>query len=220
MKYLSQNFKIISLSDFYEAKIGARNMPENVAMVTFDDGYEDNYTYAFPMLKDCGISATIFICTGFVDKEVDIAKRDSTYSGLKPLTWEQIAEMRDYGVSFGAHTHTHQMLTHIPIDKAEIEITKSKEILERHLNSRVETFAFPIGQPNTFNKCIIALLKKHGFKLACSTVWGHDNHATDRFALRRIRIDAVDTLDDFKAKIRGDWGFVRWVQILKGQKRF
>jgi hypothetical protein len=64
----------------------------------------------------------------------------------------------------------------------------------------------------------MALLKKHGFTLACSTLWGCNNSNTDIFALNRIRIDACDTFDDFKEKISGNWDFIKWIQILKGRE--
>jgi len=214
MEYLSSNFKVISLMDFYDIRMSGKELPESIVVVTFDDGYEDNYKYAFPILKKFGIRATIFVTTGFIEGIVDIAKRDKTYSGLKPLTWTQIVEMNEWGICFGAHTHTHPILTNIPLKDAEDEIVKSKEVLERKLGRTVETFAFPLGQPKTFNKAIISLLKKHSFKLACSTIWGHDNSATDLFSLHRIRIDARDTFEDFIDKVNGKWDFVRWIQAL------
>lgn len=217
MKYIASNFSTISLSDFYKMRTTKRDLSGRLAMVTFDDGYEDNYYYAFPILKEFEIQATIFVTTGFVEGDVDIAKKDRTYSGLKPLTWGQITEMKEWGVSFGAHTHTHPILTQVSLKSAEDEIIKSKDILESRLKAPVALFAFPLGQPSTINDDIIELLKKHGFKLACSTIWGLDNSVTDLFALLRIRIDAVDTFDDFKEKINGNWDFIRWIQMLKGK---
>jgi peptidoglycan/xylan/chitin deacetylase (PgdA/CDA1 family) len=215
MEYLSSNFKVISLMDLYEMRMRRKELPERIAVVTFDDGYEDNYKYAFLILKKFGIKATIFVTTGFIEGIVDIAKRDKTYSGLKPLTWAQITEMNEWGITFGSHTHTHPILTHIPFKDAEDEIVKSKEILERKLGRTVATFAFPLGQPKTFNNAIISLLKKHSFKLACSTIWGHDNSATDLFSLHRIRIDTCDTFEDFIDKVNGKWDFIRWIQSIK-----
>ena len=216
MEYLATNFKVISLSEFYEMRNTRGVLSGKLAVVTFDDGYEDNYKYAFPILKKFGIKATVFVTTGFIEGIVDIAKRDGTYSGLNPLTWTQIKEMNEWEISFGAHTHTHPILTHIQLKDAEDEIVKSKEILERKLGRTVETFAFPLGQPKAFNSDIIGHLKKNGFKLACSTIWGHDNSRTDLFLLHRIRIDACDTFEDFIDKVNGKWDFVGWIQRIRG----
>lgn len=216
MEYTASNFKVLSLHDLYEMRISKKNFPDKLAVITFDDGYEDNYEYAFPVLKNFGIKASIFLTTGFIDGEIDIAKRDRTYNELQPLKWEQILEMKDSGIiTFGSHTHTHPILTEISLEDAEKEIVQSKNILEDKLGESAELFAYPLGQPKTFNTQIIELLKKHGFKLACSARWGHNNDTADLFALQRIRIDACDTLSDFKDKINGKWDFIRWVQRLK-----
>jgi len=216
MDYLTSHFKVILLNDFYNMRVAKDNLPNRLAMVTFDDGYADNYEYAFPILKKFGVKATIFLTTGFIEGIVDIAARDRTYARISPLTWAQIHEMKEWGISFGSHTHTHLILPRIPIEKAEDEIIRSKEILEDKLGLPVEAFAYPLGQPRTFNQKIVSLLKKHGFKFACSTIWGHDNSNTDIFALHRIRIDSCDTLNDFKEKINGNWDFIKWIQSLKG----
>ena len=215
MEYLVSNFTVVSLLDFYEMRITKRAFPDKLAVVTFDDGYEDNYEYAFPILKKYGIKACIFLTTGFINGEIDITQKHIAYRGLKALKWDQILEMREKCITFGAHTHTHPILTEISLENAEKEIVQSKKILEEKLDEPVELFAYPLGQPKTFNSSIIKLLKRHRFKLACSTLWGSDNTNVDLFSLHRIRIDAIDTFNDFKEKINGNWIFIKWVQTLK-----
>jgi len=215
MEYLTGEFNIVSLPEFYRIRYDKKDLPEKLAMVTFDDGYKDNYKYAFPILNKYGIKATIFVTTGFVNDEIDITKDHIAYRGLKPLSWEQIKEMSKSGLSFGAHTHTHPILTEISLESAEKEIIQSRNVLKERLGDSIELFAYPLGQPKTFNTQIIGLLKKHHFKLACSTIWGSDNTNTDIFALHRIRIDAGDTMEDFKAKVNGHWNFIRLIQALR-----
>jgi len=123
---------------------------------------------------------------------------------------------RDEGIAFGSHTHTHPILTEISLEDAEREIVRSKSILENRLEEHITLFAYPLGHKKTFNPSIIELFKKHKFELACSTLWGCDNSDTDIYALHRIRIDACDTINDFKEKVNGNWEFIRWVQKLKG----
>lgn len=215
MEYLKSNFRVVSLLDFYKLKKTERDLPDKLAMVTFDDGYKDNYEYAFPILSKFGIKATVFVTTGFINGDINIAKDHITYCGLRPLTWEQIRQMSKSGILFGAHTHTHQVLAEISPENAEEEITMSRKILEKQLGKPVEMFAYPLGHRKTFNTQITGLLKKHHFKLACSTIWGSDNSNTDILALRRIRIDAVDTMDDFRQKVNGHWDFVKFFQTIR-----
>jgi peptidoglycan/xylan/chitin deacetylase (PgdA/CDA1 family) len=159
--------------------------------------------------------ATIFLTTGFINDGIDINKDHVAYRGLKPLTWEHIMEMKHSGISFGTHTHSHRMLTMISPKEAEEEIYKSKTILENKLMEPVYMFAYPFGWRKSFNGYIKKIISAHGFKLACSTVWGSDNSNADMLALRRVRVDAVDTIDDFKQKVNGHWDFVKYFQMAK-----
>ena len=211
IELLQSRFDIVGLSDYVSGALKGGNY----AVITFDDGYEDNYEHAFPILDKLGVKATVFVTTGFVNGEIDIAQDHIAYRGLKPLSWEQIKRMSKSGISFGAHTHTHRILADISLKDAEQEISKSKKILESRLGQSVDTFAYPLGQRGTFNAQIVELLKKHHFKLACSTIWGGDNGGVDVFALRRIRIDAGDTIEDFKDKVSGAWDFIRFFQMVR-----
>lgn len=216
MEYLKSHFTVISLADFYGLRTKKQSLLGKLAVITFDDGYRDNYDYAFPILKKLGLPATIFLTTGFVNGEIDITRECKSYCGLPHLEWRQIKEMRENGIGFGAHTHSHPILTEIPLGEAEREVLVSKQVLEESLGATVNHFAFPLGQPRTFNEPIIGLLKKHGFELACSTIWGSDNGSTDLFALRRVRIDGCDSMCDFSAKVNGRWDYILHFQTLRG----
>ncbi|MGB9609260.1 MAG: polysaccharide deacetylase family protein [Minisyncoccia bacterium] len=209
IKWLADNYPIISLKNF-------PNFQKDSIAITFDDGYEDNYLYTFPILKKYNCPATIFITTGFITKEIDITQqKNHCYKGLKPLSIEQIIEMSKYNIDFGCHTHTHSILSKIPPEIAESEITKSKQILERILNQSVGLFAYPNGQPSDFNKETKSILEKNNFRLACSTIHGSNFKNTDPLSLYRIRIDPFDNLNDFKQKISGAWDFINFFQKIK-----
>lgn len=207
IKFLTSNYSIAPLKKFF-------NFNKNSFVITFDDGYEDNFNFALPILKKYNCPATFFICTGFITKEADITK-NGVYRGLKPLSLGQIKEIKKEGMDFGCHTHTHPILSKIPLEEAKKEIHRSKTILEDILREKTNLFVYPFGQLNTFNKNIISILKEEKFQLACSTIWGSNNKNTNPFVLRRIRIDHQDTLEDFKAKIQGNWDFIKWFHYLK-----
>jgi peptidoglycan/xylan/chitin deacetylase (PgdA/CDA1 family) len=159
-------------------------------------------------LKSRNLPATIFLTTGFVKGDIDITKGCKSYYGLDHLNWEQIEEMKECGISFGAHTHSHSILTEVPLDTAEKEIVESKQVLEERLGEPVRHFAYPLGQPRTFNKAIADLLANNGYDLACSTIWGSDNRNTNMFALQRVRIDGCDSMRDYIDKVNGRWDFI------------
>jgi peptidoglycan/xylan/chitin deacetylase (PgdA/CDA1 family) len=213
MKYLAENFNVISLTEFCRFRAEGRTLPARSIIVTFDDGYEDNYLYAFPVLKKFNIPATIFLTTGFIEGKVDIAGKYPAYRGLKPLGWGQIKEMKKSNIEFGGHTHTHPVLSQIDIDDAEEEILISRNIIKRKLGE-CRNFAYPFGMPNTYNSAIISILRKHGFESACSAMMGYAAES-GIFELRRIRIDSFDSFSDFSDKVGGYWNFIGNIQRLK-----
>ena len=101
MEYLVEEFNIISLPAFYKLRRAKKELPLRLAMLTFDDGYGDNYEYAFPIMRNYGIEGTIFLTTGFLNGEFDLTQSYGEYRGLNPLNWREILEMREKGMTFG-----------------------------------------------------------------------------------------------------------------------
>ena len=215
IELLQNNFEIISLSEFYEYYKNNNLGKSNYAVITFNDRYENNFTYAFPIIKRFRIKPTIFIVTGFINKEIDITNSFQDYRGLKPLSWKQIKEMSGYGVEFGSHTYLHPNLAKIDLDEDREEIVVLKEMIESQIKKEVKFLAYPWGQLDCFNPKIISIVSQVGYHLACSTLWGKITKRISIFALPRIRIDPWDTLEDFEAKILGEWDYIKYFQILK-----
>ena len=123
--------------------------------------------------------------------------------------------MSGYGVEFGSHTYSHPNLAKIDLNQAKEELVISKEMIESQIKKEVKFLAYPWGQLNYFNPKIISIVSQIGYDLACSTLWGKITKRISIFALPRIRIDPWDTLEDFEAKIQGDWDFIKWFHYLK-----
>jgi len=221
IELLQVYFKVISLSEFHNLYRSGTLGKDNYAIIAFDDGYEDNFIYAFPIIKKFKIKPTIFIVTGFVNKEIDITKDFQVYRGLSPLSWKQIKEMSEYEVEFGSHTHSHPNLVKIDLNKVKEELIISKDMIESQIKKEVVFFAYPWGQLNYFNSKIVSVVKYIGYNLACSTLWGNVDEEDSILTLPRIRIDPWDTLEDFKAKILGEWDYIKYFQVLRSfLKRF
>lgn len=121
------------------------SLPPKPLAVTFDDGTEDNYTAAFPVLKALGVRATVFLVADWVGKR-NGWEDPADEPWQRTLTWEQVRTMRDSGlVEFGSHTMTHPDLRALDDERLAWELSESKGRLETALGRRVDAFAYPYG---------------------------------------------------------------------------
>ncbi len=195
MEYLSKKgYQTISPDDLLGFVQGGRTLPERSVLITFDDGYKDNFTYAYPTLKKYKFKATIFLVTQYIGK-----KNGWSDGSEEILSWEEIEEMKGEGFSFGSHTHTHPNLLELPQDKVLSEIEDSKRILEERLGEAISFFAYPYGK---FNSEIKEIVKEAGYLGAFSTLPGKNGIDEDPFLLRRILIRGYDTKLHFTLNLK------------------
>jgi peptidoglycan/xylan/chitin deacetylase (PgdA/CDA1 family) len=158
-----------------------RSVPNRAFVITFDDGYQSVYSEAFPLLREYGMCATVFLTVGEHGSARGTDRLPSL--GYRPmLSWEEIREMRKDGFIFGAHTLTHPDLTRLPFDRMETEIVRSKIIIEERLGSAVTSFAYPYGRYNPHSYAIA----QQCFTCACSDELGLMTVESDPYALERV----------------------------------
>ena len=192
----SHHYNVLSLESVATLIKERKRIPPRTIGITFDDGYKDNYIYAFPILKKYNLPATIFIITD----EVGRADR---------LSWDEIKTMQDSGiVTFGSHALGPEPLINI---KSEQELRKqifnSKKILEEKLGHRINAFSYAGGM---FNDRIKQLVMEAGYKLAVATNPGKKFVDDDIFALKRLRISAnANNLFIFWIETSGYYNFMR-----------
>ena len=176
MKYLAEhNFHSITPQELYAALVDGAELPENPVLITFDDGYMDNYTNAYPILKKYGLKATMFVITGFLDR---------AQPGY--FTWGQAAEMEASGlINIESHTVTHTSLTDLTEEQVKMELERSKNDIERRLGKQVDFLAYPTG---TYNLHIAALVKEAGYKGAFTVKYGNVDRASNVFAIERVPV--------------------------------
>lgn len=201
MRYLYQHrYTPITVTQYVRAlSQGDASLPEYPVVLTFDDGFVDFYTEAFPIFQQYKFTATLYITTSFVggtslwlqrEKEVD-----------RPmLTWDQLTEINAYGIECGAHSHSHRQLDTLSHLTAFDEIVLSKRFLEQHLSQEVGSFAYPFGY---HTKSLRDLVRDAGFTSACAVGHAMNSATTDRFALTRLMVDADMDLDVFAALLAG-----------------
>lgn len=252
LDFLTRYFKIVSLDEVVEALEAGGMFARPVVALTVDDGFRDNYELLFPVLKEKGLPATIFLTAGLIAtperiwvdrileavagtknetirvsrsavgeervfpikslrqkqdaavellewlKTLPVAERQARQKdiedqlGYRPageplmLNWEQIREMEKQGITFGAHTMTHPILSRMPHEEAAREIRESKALIERELGHPVRHFAFPNGGRDDFTPELGDYCRELGFNSVSSTVPGTNGRSDDRWFLKRL----------------------------------
>lgn len=142
---LRRGYNTVLFSDLEAAFRGRKPLLPNPVLVTFDDGYRNNYSEAFPVLRETGAKANIFLVCASVGK-ANTWHDPSTEPWVDMMDWDMIKEMAASGlVEFGSHTMTHPDLPRIAADEAVWEIRESKKRLEEKTGSAITAFAYPYG---------------------------------------------------------------------------
>jgi len=183
MKLLADaNYNVISLSELARILTAKEGLRAKTLVLTFDDGFQNFYSEAYPVLEQYGFKATVFLVTDFCGKFNDWAGNPPELPRSKVLSWGEIREMDRYGIEFGSHTRTHPDLTRLPVEQGKSEMSESKMAIEDALGRKVETFAYPFGRHNAEIKQIA----KENFTAACSTNLGKVRPDSDFFSLNRL----------------------------------
>lgn len=198
MSYLRQKgYNVISLDELVEGIATKKRFKHNTVAITVDDGYEDNYTYAYPVLKENNLPATIFI----------IADHIGAVKGF--LTWEEVREMLKNRITFGAHTKSDVYVPSLTDDASLWEETAgAKKVIEANINRKIDLFCYPTGG---FTERAKETLKKAGYKAACTTNRGLSDLNKDLYELKRVKVTNSDMNRpfSFRAKLSGYYNLFR-----------
>lgn len=265
IEYFCRSYELLALNQLVAYICQRKTLPEKAVVITFDDGYRDNYLYAYPILKKYRVPATMFLTTGYIGKgrlfwwdeigyiinnttaaQLDLDELGS-YSLHPPnrcragfiisqklknlpdgrknvlierltsicqvsippglgcdfvLSWDEVREMSSNGITFGAHTVNHPILTNVPLQRAKWEIVQSKKDIEEKLGKEVTAFSYPNGD---FSAEIVKLVQENGLTCAVSV---SPNKLVSRkdspYGLGRI--GGLENFSEFKVKLCGLWG--------------
>ncbi|HOE67291.1 MAG TPA: polysaccharide deacetylase family protein [Candidatus Hydrogenedentes bacterium] len=198
MEWLAEHVPLLSLADAAKGEHGVA--------LTFDDGYRDNLTEAAPVLREYGIPATIFVVAGRLG---GMLPHDADAATSSLLTWEDLRELERMGIAIGGHTMTHPRLSHLDKTTQSAEILGCAQTLREQLGHPIEAFAYPFGTATDYNDTSVRLAQQAGFVLAATNRYGVNPPNADPWTLRRIWIDASDTLELFQAKATGRLDMLR-----------
>ena len=173
LDYLQQQgYTTITMLDYAKARKGKFDLPAKPVILTFDDGYEDNYTTMLPILEAHGMKATVYMVTN------DIGRPEY-------LSWNQLRDMQDRGVEVGSHTANHQPLTTLEPATQNDELKLSKLLLEWNGIRTVFSFSYPNG---AYEAGLPAMLEQHEYLTAVTGDSGLNTLQTNPYLLHRVNI--------------------------------
>lgn len=196
VEFLARNdYRVIRLPDLLKFLSGERPLPRRAVVLTFDDGYASVYQYAYPLLKQHGFPATVFLYTDFV------GAKDA-------LTWKQMEEMVASGlIDIQGHSKTHTNLSYrLPDEddkhyraRLDTEVRVPRDLLKSRLHQPAYSFAYPYGDANTI---VVERLARADYQLGVTVHPGANAFFSYPLTLRRSMIFGDDDIDAFKGKLQ------------------
>jgi peptidoglycan/xylan/chitin deacetylase (PgdA/CDA1 family) len=218
MKFLHDNgYSTVNLHEALESMMTGRNGGKRV-VITFDDGFRDFYTHAFPILAEYNFKATMFIVSGLTGNETVVAE------GKEYMTWSEVREIHAHGIQIGSHTVNHPELYKLSPNQVEYEVRQSKETIENELGEAIQSFAYPYAFPEDdkkFTSHLRELLQTHGYENGVCTIIGTARPDDDWFFMPRLPVNSFDDLRFLEAKLEGGYDWLHKPQYLfKMTKKF
>jgi len=243
VEHVSARYDTVDVRDASPGRFKQRSAAKRLRVAfTLDDGWQDNYVNAHPILREHGIPATVFLCTGLTGQRMPFwperarmalrhilsercGKRSETliealieslkycsseardahihmlrgpehsfgtggsYEGDVTLTWDQVRIMHRHGVRFGSHSHSHPILTTVPLEAMADEIRMSKRAFEAKLGTECDVFAYPNGDWSPEIREAVAAC---GFRCAFTTERGAWLASSDPLAIPRANVQQQD----------------------------
>lgn len=185
MKYLYENeYRTLTLDDLFRNEY----RDDKRVVITFDDGFMGNFTYAFPILKEYNFRATIFIIVNQV-------------ASAHYLNWDQLKEIQRHGFSIQSHTMTHRPLEELTSEEVFYELSMSKKIIEEKLEQPVQYLSLPHG---SFHPNLLQIAREIGYTGICTSTFGYVTPENIQFTIGRIPIKRNHQIEDFQKIILED----------------
>jgi peptidoglycan/xylan/chitin deacetylase (PgdA/CDA1 family) len=175
-------------------------VPDRVVAITFDDGFADFYTTAWPHLRRHGLTATVFVTTGYLGSTSAWLSRVG-HGGRPMMSWAQVSQIADAGIEVGAHGHTHLQLDAVSPARAAREIDRSRRALVNAIGP-VVSFAYPHGY---HTRQVRREVRRAGFTSACAVGDGLASASDDAYAITRAIVRGGTGIEAFARILAGDF---------------
>jgi peptidoglycan/xylan/chitin deacetylase (PgdA/CDA1 family) len=211
MRFLKDRAQVVALAQL----LSPQPSPQGImCAVTFDDGYAAVYDYALPVLRNLGLSATVYLTAAAVgDESANGCAQDPGLLPKQPmLTWAQVRDLVRNGIRIGSHLNRHVDLTRLRREPALMELTSSRKRIEHHTGSHCPDLSYPWGRTSPQ---VAAWAQECGYRSAVTSRHGPVVPGTSPFAIPRLDVRPEYTLDDFRAIVEGDWDYLGMAQAFR-----
>lgn len=207
----STGYNPISIHDAFNGLYRKIILPPKPVVITFDDGFKDFLSEAFPVLHKYKFPAVMFIITKYINND------SLRFKEKECLRWKEIYKLSNEGITIGSHTITHPKLKILNDNEIEYEIKKSKEVIQDKIGKTVDFFSYPYAFPEEdkeFTNKLRILLETNGYKGGVTTIIGRASNKDDKYFLKRIPVNKYDDLTFFKAKLDGAYDWMHKAQYI------
>ncbi len=201
-------WQCVTLRDVLAGFTGRWKLPRRWFVLTFDDGWRDNYTAALPVLRQLGFRATVFVVTSWIRGGPATGRWDET------MSVDELVALKREGWEIGSHTHTHPRLPRLDDDAVRTELRGSRDILADLLGSPPDWFCYPYG---AFSRRVARQVREAGYQAATSTIRDNRVRAHQRFWLPRAMV--MDTTTPLRLRYMMS-GLYHMVHALKNRSRW
>lgn len=175
-----------TMDDVLDYLYARRPVPRRAVALTFDDGYDNTYTQAFPILRAAGLRATVYVITGLVGSP-----------GY--LTWDQLRELAGQGWNVQSHSATHPDLRALAPAELQRQLRESRTAIERELGRPVSHLAYPAG---LYDQRVVDAAALAGYRTAVTVTYGTRLVRRQLFELPRVRVNGQDDAEALRARLR------------------
>lgn len=197
LAYLHEcGYTTLSLAQAIADIDGIQQAPPRSLLLTFDDGYADNAHVALPLLQAYDMRATLFIITGYIGQ----SNRWNTRAcyDVQHMTWNEVRHWHESGGDLGGHSHLHHCMTRLNSDELQETVLLNKRLIEQETGITPRAFAYPYGR---FNQAVIDVIRRH-YELAFATDGGVWNAIVHRYAINRLTVSPMWTIEDFASQLQ------------------
>lgn len=181
----ANGYHTVDFDDLRAYYTGARALPARPVIITFDDGYRDLYTAAYPALLRRNMKAVAYLVSGFLGAPNNVTR-------------DQVREMDLNGIEIGAHTFSHVDLTKVSDAELQRQLVDSRADLEQLVGHPVTDFCYPAGQ---FNAKVAQAVQRAGYDDATTTQDGVVHRLDDRYMWARVRVSGGESLAKFAEQL-------------------